>query len=857
MDLVAPGPLRVTLLRWLFSNGAPALTVVCKATFSLRPGQSPLAPQQDEPNEDDTYWDDDSQRSLSAPSDLVPFKARGDVVLVGSAYAQQPVRSLVARLSVGTIDKSIEVCADRAIGVDGVLREGMPFAKMRLRYERAAGGAETWNPVGMRFDVADARGNVVLPNLQPVGAQITRRGDGFGPIGFGPIAPAWRERSGKVHRATPGWTPYGWAARPLPDGFDASFFNVAPADQQLDALRGDEPILLEHLHAEHPRLQTRLADIAPRATVERPGQGPQPLAFVCDTMLIDTDRGVCHLVWRATVRLSHPAEAGRIVVSGGQEEAEPSWKEGPSSGGRVRDQTIAPNGLMASMFMPFARGQEAPPPAPRPSAPAQGSALPFGRTGSFQPVQMPPPSAPQPPPPASKGSFSMNEGTAIVEIPTGAHAAVQAPVPAPPPPRPAPPPPPPPGLAPSGLAPSGMVPPPGLAPSGMVPPPGLAPSGMAPVPPPPPPGLAPSGMVPPPAMPPPVAPPAMALPGLAPSGLAPSGLAPSPAMPAPVPLPAAPIETSPWAQGAASSPNAPQEAPLSRGSVGERMMLDGPAETPAPAKIAPAPKQRAARVSTEAVALVWFDPGSVARIRRRPAWRNLLVDLENDPEPDAEEGALGNTPEEIEDRRDMLHVLVHGSPIDGYGISEALEHGVRADGKIINPLVLTAGQLSFTFDELEMLKATLSAAMPFTAGDEALTAAAASAKEFLTTPGLIATGAVIESLTARLREAFLRVKRPVPNDYLTVQGERALLEKRHYQKREVFSGTCLRGLFQPVGAADPIPCYLPEEVSKQLPLYQRFPVRLIAEVHRTADQNEVHPAALKALALGRTLNGRG
>ena len=61
---------------------------------------------------------------------------------------------------------------------------------------------------------------------------------------------------------------------------------------------------------------------------------------------------------------------------------------------------------------------------------------------------------------------------------------------------------------------------------------------------------------------------------------------------------------------------------------------------------------------------------------------------------------------------------------------------------------------------------------------------------------------------------------------------------------------------EPVGASDPIPAYLPEEVSKKLPLYQRFAVRMIVEVHRTADQNEVHPAALRALALGRTLGSR-
>jgi len=214
---------------------------------------------------------------------------------------------------------------------------------------------------------------------------------------------------------------------------------------------------------------------------------------------------------------------------------------------------------------------------------------------------------------------------------------------------------------------------------------------------------------------------------------------------------------------------------------------------------------------------------------------------------------MGNTPEEIEDRRDVLHILVHGSAIDDYGVNEAMEQSVRSDGKVIAPIVLTSGQLTFSFDELEMLKATLSAALPFAQGDEQLTSAAASAKDFLSTPGLLATGAVIDSLTHRLREAFSRVKRPVPNDYLTVQSERALLEKRHYQKREVFSKTHLRGLFYPPGAENPIVAYLPEEVSKKLPLYQRFAVRMIAEVHRTADQNEVHPAALKALALGRAL----
>jgi hypothetical protein len=814
MDLVSTGPLRVASLRWLFGNGAPALTVVCKATFSLRPGESQLAPQQDEPNEDDTYWDDDSQRSLSASTDLVPFKARADVILVGSAHSATAVRSLVARLRVGSVDKSIEVHADRAFGADGILREGMPFTRMRLRYERAAGGPETWNPVGMRLDVHDVRGNTVLPNLQPVGAQVARRGDSIAPVGFGPIAPGWRERAMKVHRSAPGWSPHRWTERPLPDGFDASFFNVAPSDQQLDALRPDEPIELHHLHAEHPRLTTRLADIAPRATVERPSTGPVSLALVCDTLAIDTDRGVCHLVWRGTLRLAHPAEAGRVTVSLADSAPEP-WEKEPSLE-EMGSQTIAPmlTGGAAATMPFFPRGAETERPAPRTSGTEGG--LPFHRENAPREPQgaLRQPAPPRPLPPLSpQGS---PDSTAFFAMPD--------PVPV---------------HSPGAPAAQGPLPPAAMPP--------------LPAPPPPP--------------------------------------APPPAVPPPV----APIESSPWASARAQAAEPP-----SRASIGERIQKEPP-----PAPVAPPDERRmrgepemlsplsrsgenavpsflaaaavagvvaasnaaadppplppragrpaAQRRLSDAVDLLWFDADSVARIRKKPAWRALLLDLESSGPIDAEESSLGNTPEEIEDRRDILHVLVHGSPVDDYGITEAMEQAVRSDGKIIQPLVLTAGELAFAFDELEMLKATLSAALPLAQGDEQLTAATASAKDFLSTPGLLATGTVIDALTHRLREAFLRVKRPVPADYLTVQSERALLEKRHYQKREVFSKTHLRGLFTPPGASSPVPTYLPEEVAKKLPLYQRFSVRMIVEVHRTTDQNEVHPAALRALALGRTV----
>jgi len=87
MDVVSSCPLRVASLVWQPRAGAFALTVVCKATFALAPGESPLTDEQDDPFEDDVHWDDDERRSLATASDLAPYKRRADVLVVGHAHA--------------------------------------------------------------------------------------------------------------------------------------------------------------------------------------------------------------------------------------------------------------------------------------------------------------------------------------------------------------------------------------------------------------------------------------------------------------------------------------------------------------------------------------------------------------------------------------------------------------------------------------------------------------------------------------------------------------------------------------------------------------------------------------------------
>ncbi|WP_437977947.1 DUF2169 domain-containing protein [Sorangium sp. So ce295] len=317
MDVVSDGPLPVASLLWQVRSLTWVLTVVCKATFTLAPGESPLAPAQEPIRERDAHLDDDPARSLIEASDLAPLKQGADIVLVGHAHAPggSPARSLIARMAVGDIDKPIQVFCDRLFTQEGELQEGAHFTAMPLAYERAAGGPDTDNPAGIHRQARDARGRAAVPNLLPVDRAVASPDDPIAAVGFGPIAPTWPLRRSRLGRHAAAWSSGALLSSPLPEDFDRTFFNVAPLDQRLLQLREDEQIVLENLHPRHPRLVTSLPGVRPRATVTGRAGGPRDLTMRCDTLVIDTDRLLCTLTWRGQLPLASPKESGQIRVS--------------------------------------------------------------------------------------------------------------------------------------------------------------------------------------------------------------------------------------------------------------------------------------------------------------------------------------------------------------------------------------------------------------------------------------------------------------------------------------------------------------------------------------------------------------
>src|SRR5262249_42212999 len=212
----------------------------------------------------------------------------------------------------------------------------------------------------------------------------------------------------------------------------------------------------------------------------------------------------------------------------------------------------------------------------------------------------------------------------------------------------------------------------------------------------------------------------------------------------------------------------------------------GPARaTPAWDAVRATSASRGTTEGRDVVELLWYDPESVPRIRKKPSWRKIVEELEKKP-PDTEldDAAQAKEPVEIEDRREIFEILIKAEVTDPEGVNDAMNSGIRDDGKFVPPLVMVAGEVFFPFDELAMLKVTVTTVTPLVGQDENLRSTVDVAKDFLKMPDLATAPAVSDGLTTRIKDAFGQGKRMVAPGYLDQQTERALLEGRHYQRRD-------------------------------------------------------------------------
>ncbi|MFM8537059.1 MAG: DUF2169 domain-containing protein, partial [Planctomycetaceae bacterium] len=314
------------------------MTFFVRAVVSITPlGPPALTPAETVVSTGDTPYDD-AAHGLRYPSDFVPRKPFGEVIVVGTACppAGRGLTRFPVRVSVGSWWKEITVHGDREWDSSGLFDVPGPSAiagMMPLTFAGAFGGAGVaTNPLG--FGVDGER----VPHFEPASRPITGRRTAGDPAGFGAIPPDWPQR--RRHAGLPGksgvrsWWPWS------PPEFDERFWMATLADQWVEGFfRGDESVELLHLHPEHAEWRTalpgqrarvfvlRLPDDAPLSSARRgrlvdAGATFEEVPLVLDTVFIDADAAEMTLVWRGSTPVRSPKLLDILGVSFGLEPLE-------------------------------------------------------------------------------------------------------------------------------------------------------------------------------------------------------------------------------------------------------------------------------------------------------------------------------------------------------------------------------------------------------------------------------------------------------------------------------------------------------------------------------------------------------
>lgn len=320
------------------------LLVICVAgRFDLPPAGRASFPKRSEeqrpPIMEDVYWGKPGTSSLRYEGQTAYHRLGTDIYVSGHAWAPRgrSVTEMLAAVRVGTCQKGIHVFGTRVWcrGVLGLKPSApLPFERMPLRYERSFGGAasapgkgtpayEPSNPVGVGlYGSAKEAVEQPLPNLEEPTHLMSSPMERVPPVGFGPIARAWKPRLGFA-----GTYDEEWVARraPLwPLDFDVRFFNAAaPGLIAWPGLKGGESVVLAGLSPDgqmafplpHHRLMVKTVF---RQRVDR-------RELVLDAVHLEPDEGALTLIWRAAIPMDRELSQHEYSVVREME----SWEELP------------------------------------------------------------------------------------------------------------------------------------------------------------------------------------------------------------------------------------------------------------------------------------------------------------------------------------------------------------------------------------------------------------------------------------------------------------------------------------------------------------------------------------------------
>jgi hypothetical protein len=325
-------------------DGNAFLSVITKATFDLKNLPGPVRQSKGQLpifTEDEPFDPKQPGGLLKFESDLVPFKPRSDIVLVGSAHAPNGrlTKSVEVAIEVGEHRRKLMVFGDRMWSFPSDQADAIPyvigpadFLEMPLTYARAFGGIDKtaalrpnslsaekpWcerNYHGRGFcaeRTVAAIDKTPLPNIEDPEERIRTWDSHPKPVGCGFFPRNSRPRSDWFGTFDETWKRE--RAPRMPADFRFEAYNGAdPSLQVSPYLVGNEPVALSNVTPGGGRLQFQLPGFRPVVTVtpksaHRPLAAPKPTGTTAesnlDTIVFCPEASLLYLVWRATFSIA-------------------------------------------------------------------------------------------------------------------------------------------------------------------------------------------------------------------------------------------------------------------------------------------------------------------------------------------------------------------------------------------------------------------------------------------------------------------------------------------------------------------------------------------------------------------------
>lgn len=331
-------------------DGGHILSVVAKSTYSFAPNETAV----EDPSaandwvEVDQYWGTNNPAvdATKLESDLVAWKPRTDVVVIGEAFAPRgkKARFFDAGIRIGAFQKSVRVFGDRKVQLKTFgfeFSDPEPFESMPLHYGLAYGGRHKRadkgdelvyprNPVGRGFVVQAAPedlNGLVLPNLENPAKLLTAESlvlksfdkwqDAPEPCALGYTSrhshprvtlaglPPEQAIEAEIARLQTVAVSDGGGALPPTPVLNTEYFCGASKGLALPYLKGDETVMLGYMDPDTPVFQFQLPGARPVARIDV-GMGWEWMDMVLQNVVIFKGTNQLEMVWRGSCRYDGP-----------------------------------------------------------------------------------------------------------------------------------------------------------------------------------------------------------------------------------------------------------------------------------------------------------------------------------------------------------------------------------------------------------------------------------------------------------------------------------------------------------------------------------------------------------------------